>query len=212
MSFVNFTIMLQMLLKGRFLQPGLVVLMLQVPQVQGLQWFHGFRNLATNGVDKPVLNVFRMFGMMKGRRVEAFSDRGFSFTHVIDSGVNNARPDIGAFAARDNKEATVMIWNYYDDDLPATSEIIKLEIKSIPASKVKVSEYRIDNGLSNSYEVWKNMGSPQNPDPEQIRKLEEAGKLHFRVKPGKMKVSKDRLSIPVKLPRQAVSLFKIEWK
>ena len=25
-------------------------------------WFYGFRDLATNGVDKPVLNVFRMFG------------------------------------------------------------------------------------------------------------------------------------------------------
>ncbi len=32
-------------------------------------WFYGFRDLATNGVDKPVLNVFRMFGMMKGKRV-----------------------------------------------------------------------------------------------------------------------------------------------
>ncbi len=30
-------------------------------------WFEGFRDLATNGVDKPVLNVFRMFGMMKGK-------------------------------------------------------------------------------------------------------------------------------------------------
>lgn len=33
-------------------------------------WFRGFRDLATNGVDKPVLNVFRMFGMMQGNRVE----------------------------------------------------------------------------------------------------------------------------------------------
>jgi xylan 1,4-beta-xylosidase len=34
-------------------------------------WFAGFRDLATNGVDKPVLNVFSaMFGMMKGTRVE----------------------------------------------------------------------------------------------------------------------------------------------
>ena len=32
-------------------------------------WFYGFRDLATNGVDKPVLNVFRMFGLMKGNRV-----------------------------------------------------------------------------------------------------------------------------------------------
>ncbi len=31
-------------------------------------WFYGFRDLATNGVDKPVLNVFRMFGMMTGKR------------------------------------------------------------------------------------------------------------------------------------------------
>ncbi|MEO6914871.1 MAG: beta-xylosidase, partial [Chitinophagaceae bacterium] len=30
-------------------------------------WYYGFRDLATNGVDKPVLNVFRMFGMMKGK-------------------------------------------------------------------------------------------------------------------------------------------------
>ena len=32
-------------------------------------WFDGFRDLATNGVDKPVLNVFRMLGMMTGDRV-----------------------------------------------------------------------------------------------------------------------------------------------
>jgi xylan 1,4-beta-xylosidase len=29
-------------------------------------WFFGFRDLATNGVDKPVLNIFRMFGKMSG--------------------------------------------------------------------------------------------------------------------------------------------------
>ena len=33
------------------------------------EWFAGFRELATHGVDKPVLNVFRMFGMMKGKRI-----------------------------------------------------------------------------------------------------------------------------------------------
>ena len=35
-------------------------------------WFNGYRDLATNGVDKPVLNVFRMFGMMEGKRVGGF--------------------------------------------------------------------------------------------------------------------------------------------
>jgi xylan 1,4-beta-xylosidase len=32
------------------------------------EWFAGFRELATHGVDKPVLNVFRMFGMMNGKK------------------------------------------------------------------------------------------------------------------------------------------------
>ena len=31
-------------------------------------YFDGFRDLATNGIDKPVLNVFRMLGMMTGDR------------------------------------------------------------------------------------------------------------------------------------------------
>ena len=32
-------------------------------------YFDGFRDLGTNGVDKPVLNVFRMLGQMRGDRV-----------------------------------------------------------------------------------------------------------------------------------------------
>ena len=38
------------------------------------RYFAGFRSLATNGIDKPVLNVFRMFSMMSGDRLPATSD------------------------------------------------------------------------------------------------------------------------------------------
>src|SRR6266540_4224215 len=37
-------------------------------------WFEGFRDLATNGVDKPVMGVFRMFGMMGDQRIRLQSD------------------------------------------------------------------------------------------------------------------------------------------
>ena len=36
-------------------------------------YFAGFRDLATNGIDKPVLNVFRMLGMMRGQRLHVES-------------------------------------------------------------------------------------------------------------------------------------------
>src|SRR4029079_15481232 len=32
-------------------------------------YFAGFRDRATNGIDKPVLNVFRMLGLMQGARI-----------------------------------------------------------------------------------------------------------------------------------------------
>ena len=35
-------------------------------EFEGKQYFEGFRTLATNGVDKPVLNVFRMAGLFSG--------------------------------------------------------------------------------------------------------------------------------------------------
>src|SRR5262249_59335460 len=37
-------------------------------------YFAGFRVLATNGIDQPVLNVFRMFSRMSGQRVATTSD------------------------------------------------------------------------------------------------------------------------------------------
>ncbi len=53
-------------------------------------WFAGFRDLATNGVDKPVLNVFRMFGMMKGKRVAVTGNRMYDLKTFVDSSVRGA--------------------------------------------------------------------------------------------------------------------------
>ena len=40
---------------------------------EGQPYFDGFRTLATNGIDKPVLNYFRMAGLMRGDRVAVTS-------------------------------------------------------------------------------------------------------------------------------------------
>jgi xylan 1,4-beta-xylosidase len=175
-------------------------------------WFHGFRDLATNGVDKPVLNVFRMFGMMGGTRVEAKSNAGFSWKSVIDSGVKGNKPDINVIASKSINEATVMLWNYHDDDKAATDADINLVVNGIPAKKVNITQYLIDKDNSNSYEVWKKMGSPQNPTPEQYSELEKSGQLQIYGTPVKEKVKKGVLSVSKMLPRQGVILLKIEWE
>lgn len=174
-------------------------------------WFFGFRDLATNGVDKPVLNVFRMFGKMGGSRVEVTSDRMYPLEKVLASSVRGEKTDIGALASKDAKTAAIMVWNYHDDDKQGEAEPISLSIKNIPAKKVRVNHYRIDNEHSNSYEVWKKMGSPQNPTQEQISKLEKAGQLATLGPPEKLKVTNGLIKINMDLPRQGVSLIQLLW-
>jgi xylan 1,4-beta-xylosidase len=173
-------------------------------------WFYGFRDLATNGVDKPVLNVFRMYGMMKGNRVEAVSSRQYELFAVRDSGVRKEQTDVGVIAASYKKSATVMIWNYHDHDLPGKTETVSLNVKGIPGKNVTYHEYRIDAENSNSYEVWKKMGSPQQPSAEQIATLEKAGQLK-KTKTAKAAVKNGALDLSTAVPRQGIVFYKIEW-
>lgn len=173
-------------------------------------WFYGYRDLATNGVDKPVLNVFRMFGMMKGKRVDVNSNRMYPLFSIRDSGVRKQATDVGAIAAKDNHTATVMIWNYHDDDLPGESEIVQFTVSGLPPTNVKLQEYRIDKDHSNSYELWKQMGSPQQPTKEQITQLEKAGQLEQTSNKNE-KINNGSLKMNVPLPRQGIVFYKIQW-
>ena len=173
-------------------------------------WFNGYRDLATNGVDKPVLNVFRMFGMMEGRRVKVTGDPAYDCFTVRDSSVRGKR-DVNAFAATTEGKATVMLWNYHDLNVPGESVWVNLETTGLDTKTVRVSHYRIDRKHSNAYELWKEMGSPQEPDPSQVKELEEAGQLHLLGNPVQYRVNGESLTLPLELPGQAVSLIVLEW-
>lgn len=174
-------------------------------------YFYGFRDLATNGIDKPVLNVFRMFGQMSGKRVEVKGNMKYDFKMVRDSSVRGAKADINALASKDVNSAAVMLWHYHDDDVEADDAPIEIDLKGLPLEKLKFNHYRIDDENSNAYEVWKKMGSPENPTKEQIAILEKAGQLTLLTSPGYVKTSNGNLKLSIKLPRQGVSLLKFDW-
>ena len=165
-------------------------------------WFYGFRDLATNGVDKPVLNVFRMFGKMSGKRVEVIGSRMYPLRTFVDSSARGQQTDIGGLAAKDTKAASVMIWNYHDMDIQAAPEPIAVSFTGLKATNVTLTQYLVDATHSNSYEVWKKMGSPQNPTKEQIATLEKAGMLETVGKPQKLAVKNGNLTINTSLARQ----------
>jgi xylan 1,4-beta-xylosidase len=173
-------------------------------------YFDGFRDLATNGIDKPVLNVFRMLGRMRGDRVMVESSGALPLDSVRTLGVR-ARPDVNALAARDSRSVTVLVYNYHDDDLPAPAANVQLVIEGLPAGRPALTHHRVDHEHSNSYEAWKKMGSPQPPAAEQYAVLETAGQLQLLNAPTQVEVVGGRAVVPFTLPRQGVSLITLTW-
>jgi xylan 1,4-beta-xylosidase len=173
-------------------------------------YFDGFRDLATNGIDKPVLNIFRMMGLMRGQRVDARSSGALELAKMLESGVKSS-PDINAIASRDERSAAVMVWNYHDDDLPAPAADIELTLAGLPSGRMLLHHYRVDNEHSNSYEVWKKMGSPQKPTDEQYRQLERAGQLELLAAPEWRTAKDGKIVLRFPLPRQGVSLVRLGW-
>jgi xylan 1,4-beta-xylosidase len=175
-------------------------------------YFEGLRELATNGVDKPILNAFRIFGLLGTNRISLTSSANISASEIQESGVLGG-PDVSGFAARRENEMDVLLWNYHDDDLPAPDADINLTLAHLPqaAAKALVEHYRIDRTHSNSFTAWQQMGSPQQPAPEQYKELERAGQLQLLESPSWMSVSDGAVNLKVALPRQALSLIRISW-
>jgi xylan 1,4-beta-xylosidase len=176
-------------------------------------YFDGFRTLATNGIDKPVLNVFRMAGLMQGERVAVESAGHIAVQSIIKDGVRNGAVDVDGLATHGPHDISVLLWNYQDEDVAGEDAQIKLEITGIPrmASRVLVRQYRIDPTHSNSYSVWKDMGAPSAPTAEQYSKLERAGQLELLGSPRWEESHGGGLTLPITLPLQSVSLIQLSW-
>lgn len=176
-------------------------------------WFAGFRDLSTNGVAKPVLNVFRMFGQMGGDIVESQSTGMLPVDSIVRNGVRK-QPDIGILASHNDSQAAVMLWNYHDlNDTDVEPAEIQLSIKTgTNVERVLVTHYRIDSEYSNSYTKWQEMGCPQNPDEKQLKELQKAGDLQTFGSPVWKQVSEGMITDSFFLPRQGVSFLKIELK
>jgi xylan 1,4-beta-xylosidase len=186
-------------------------------EFENKDYFEGFRTLATNGIDKPVLNLFRMAGLMSGERVESASTGAIPIDDLVKAGARQApdlqTPDIDALATKADREAAVMLWNYHDDDLPAPGADVRVTVTGIPAGvkRVLLEHYRIDETHSNAYTAWKNMGSPQSPTPDQYAQLKAAGQLQLLTSPTWLDVAEGKVTIAASLPRQAVSLLLLKW-
>lgn len=181
-------------------------------EFEGQPLFAGFRALATDGVNKPVFNAFRMFGLLGSERVEAASSAALGTEQVVSSGVRG-QPDVNVIAARKPREMEVLIWNYDDEDVASPPAQIKLEIAGLPADVTRglVEHFRLDANHSNSFTAWRAMGSPPSPTPEQYQQLESAGQLQLLTSPEWIALQHGTARLEFELPREGLSLLRISW-
>lgn len=177
------------------------------------EYFEGFRDLSTNGIDKPILNFFRMAALMDGQRVSTASTGQVPLDSILANGVRSDA-DIDALATVGERKAAVMVWNYHDDYEPAGASLTTITAQGIPAGvgRVLVMHYRIDDTHSNAYSVWMAMGSPQHPTTEQYELLKSRAGLELLSSPAWMDVKDGQVSVTTNMPRQSVSLVLLSWE
>jgi xylan 1,4-beta-xylosidase len=174
--------------------------------------FASMRALATDGIDKPVLNAFRIFSLMTGQRLPVRSSGEVPLEALLRDGVRGA-PDVSALASRDQNTLCVLVWHYHDDDVPGPAAAVRLTIDGLPpgVNAAKLTHYSIDDTHSNAFGAWRRMGSPAQPTQKQYAALLEAGLLQTVGRADTVNVRDGQTVLDLGLPRQAVSLLVLQW-
>jgi len=185
--------------------------------------FAGFRELATNGIDKPVLNVFRLFGMLGGGPsassastpplqsatwLATESSGALPLAEVVEQSVTGAA-DVNAVATRNGGEVDVLLWNYHDADVPAPPARVHLSVDGLRGGTATGGEFRVDGEHANAYRAWQQMGNPAHPTPDETQQLEKAGALGQSVADHRITVKDGNAAIDLTLPRQSVVLLRL---
>lgn len=174
-------------------------------------YFAGHRVLSSNGLDLPVLNVFRMFAKMGGERIEAASSAEVPLDDILMHGVP-AAPDVAAFASRHGQMVSIMVWHYHDDDIPGPAASVELTVAGLGtvSGQARLTHYRIDEHHSNSHAEWKRLGAPIAPNASVYSILEQSGKLATLGASQKVRIDQGNATLKFLLPRQAVSLLMLD--
>lgn len=174
--------------------------------------FAGLRAFTTHDIDLPVLNAFRMFGLMRGALAASESSGALALNDVLESSVRK-EPDVNAIATRDSHGVSVLVWSYHDDSNQSAGTNVDLRIDRLPQglSQVLLERWGVDQDHSNAYTVWQAMGSPQNPTAIQLERLKAAGQLQSLESPRWLSATGKSVAIAFTEPAQGLCLLSLTW-
>jgi xylan 1,4-beta-xylosidase len=179
----------------------------------GERCFEGTRAFSTQGIDKAVLNLFRMYAKM-GEQEVGFESSGTKYPLAYeDHNGFGETPDISGFATlAGNNQLTVLIYNHHDDWDMADSYEIDIEITNLPfdGQHLKLHHYRIDQTHSNAYPEWLRQDRPMYPAPGQRAAIKAREGLELLTPPQRIAQYDGKVNWKFDLPVHGISLLVIE--
>lgn len=177
----------------------------------GTPYFAGYRTLATNGINLPVMSAFQLLGRLAGTRLPLTSSGARTLDHILANGVRG-EPDVDGMATRDGAAVQVLVWNYHDDVVTAAATQVHLAIK-LPASfgsSVRVTHLRVDESHGDAYTVWVSQGMPASPSAAEVAALQRAMEPSLLLPDRTVRVAADgSVGVDFDLPRFGISLITI---
>jgi xylan 1,4-beta-xylosidase len=179
---------------------------------EGERFFEGTRSLFTaQGIEKPVLNAYRMLSRLGDTRLSVESSRSWSVDR-LDDGETTMPEEIDALAAASAGGVCVLVWRHVDDQYATDPQDadVAVRLERLPfGESVGVSHWRIDARHSNSHAAWRALGAPQDPSAADLHAIGARQRLE-RCEPDRTEAVRDGvLTLRVALPLPGVSLIEI---
>ena len=174
----------------------------------GKRCFEGQRELFdTYGIRKPAFNAFEMLAHLGVERLEVRSDDPEKY----DSKYYRF-PTIDALATLSGgKQIQVIVWHQVKDQYAQGKKRVRIRLDRLPwEGSVRIQHYRVDETHSNAHTIWRALGSPDYPTPEELAVIRKGEGLE-KYQPDKMTIVEEgSLSISLEMPMHSLSLLLIE--
>jgi len=172
--------------------------------------FEGTRAFTTQGIEKPLFNLFRSYAKLGTKRFALKTSRGHDPLQYGDLNGYTAGPEFNGWVTeREDGSFAILLYTHHDDWDIEEEFSAELQLSAFPGSEAVVRHYRIDAGHSNTYEVWKSLGSPDWPDASALDLLHRSEGLQLLCEPYTKEAEEGVLSLKFTIPAHAVSLLEV---
>lgn len=191
---------------------------------EGERYFEGTRSLfTTNGIEKPVLNAYRLLGKLGDERLAVQASHGWSVDQLekappLDAPNRDAGIPEGAGSVEVDALATVdptgrvcvLVWHFADDQYRRGEARVEVNLRGLSFNgPVTLRRWRVDVNHSNSYAAWLEAGRPQDPSPAQLAYIKARQGLALEAPPCPVEVRDGELRLALDLSLPSVVLLEL---